>query len=129
MRATFARVALVLVVSTGLAGCKSMSGLAFWRSSKKDDTKLADAPKYPATSPATSDYVATGSSATPAYGTTASTASGVQAQAGLYNPAYDGGAANRYVSGAAIPPATASTTLAPSTPAGSYAQSYRTADA
>src|SRR5262245_22879406 len=48
MRATFARVALVLFISTSVVGCSSMSKLAFWRS-KKDDTKLADAPKYSGT--------------------------------------------------------------------------------
>src|SRR5262245_14293965 len=45
MRATFARVALVVFVSTGLAGCKSMSGLAFWRK-KPDNTAVAEAPKF-----------------------------------------------------------------------------------
>jgi nuclear pore complex protein Nup98-Nup96 len=221
MRATFARVALVVFVSTSLVGCSTMSKLAFWRKSD-DNTKLAEAPKYsgtnsqlpsagvnpnnslasvpgystnnaaaavaaaqtqaggssyagaPAayqssvypttpynqakigatagtgasaagpwgagattpnttspyasTSPASS-YAATGSATTPAYGTTASGAGGVQAQTGFYNPTYDGGTANRYVSGAAIPSSTTSTAVAQATPVGSYSPSYRTADA
>src|SRR5436190_22581210 len=102
MRATLGRIALVMLVTVGLSGCSSGSGMFAWFKKKPSNTALSEAPKYNPATPSNPSLPSTGqnpnnslssvgSTAWPATnasaGATAASASQYQSPAPGYPPA------------------------------------------